>query len=305
MKRYDLYNVIVVAALSLSLASCVKDELYNTPHPDKGAVQITADWTKHSAEALMPDLYVLRIGHEEQTVRRGEPAGSETTVFRSLFLPGVQNLLAYNPAEGFGIDGDIASVNTLADGTLHPLPGFLFSAAGEVEVLQDDTLKVALSMQQRICALKLTLKLASGDEQRIVKTAATLTGVVSAINLRSGAVAATEGATTAPVFTLTADAAATRAESNPVLTAVLHLLGVMPGEKQQLTMAVTLTDGSVQTVVTDLTGALKGFGGDGKEALALDATLALPDGSSSVETATVITDWTPGNGEAGESGDTE
>ena len=125
MRMYKRFYIMWAAA-GVLLASCVKDELYNTPHPDKGAVQITADWTKHSADALMPDLYVLRIGHEEQTVRRGEPAGSETTVFRSLFLPGVQSLLAYNPAEGFGIDGDIASVNTLADGTLHSPSRFPF-----------------------------------------------------------------------------------------------------------------------------------------------------------------------------------
>ena len=32
---------------TLFLAGCdVKDPIYNTPHPDKGAIVITADWTR-------------------------------------------------------------------------------------------------------------------------------------------------------------------------------------------------------------------------------------------------------------------
>ena len=40
------------------LASCVKDDLYNTPHPDKGAVVITTDWTDALAESTVPGWYL-------------------------------------------------------------------------------------------------------------------------------------------------------------------------------------------------------------------------------------------------------
>ena len=44
------YMTILTAAIALSLTSCVKDELFNTPHPDLGAVIVTTDWSAKSAE---------------------------------------------------------------------------------------------------------------------------------------------------------------------------------------------------------------------------------------------------------------
>ena len=70
----------------VSLSSCVKDDLYNTPHPDKGAVEVTTDWTGRSSDAVVPADYILRIGGEEQTVQ------GETNAFKSLFLPRTQSL---------------------------------------------------------------------------------------------------------------------------------------------------------------------------------------------------------------------
>lgn len=45
----------------MMLSGCVKDELYDTPHPDKGAVVITTDWTDALAEATVPDTYFLSM----------------------------------------------------------------------------------------------------------------------------------------------------------------------------------------------------------------------------------------------------
>ena len=54
----------------VSLSSCVKDDLYNTPHPDKGAVEVTTDWTGRSSDAVVPADYILRIGGERSEERR-------------------------------------------------------------------------------------------------------------------------------------------------------------------------------------------------------------------------------------------
>lgn len=267
-------------AVVLLLSGCVKDELYNTPHPDKGAVQITTDWTGRSSDAAVPTGCILRIGDEEQTV------SGETNAFKSLLLPGTQSLLVYHRAEGITISGTTATVNSLADGTLNPLPGFLFSAAKELEIPQDDTLKVVVPMRQRIRTLTLTLKLNPGDELRIAGTTATLTGIAPAVNLVTGSLTATEGKTVAPAFTLGTDGGETT--GNPVLTASLRLLGVMTGEKQELGIAVALTNGTVQTIVTDLSEALKNFGGGELEPLMLDATLTLP---SEAGVGATISDW--------------
>lgn len=273
-------------AAGVLLASCVKDELYNTPHPDKGAVLVTTDWTGCSSDAVLPADYILRIGSEEQTVK------GETNVFKSLFLPETQSLLVYHQAEGVTVSGTTATVNTLEDGTLNPMPGFLFSASKELGVQKDDTLKVTVPMMQRIRTLALTLKLKPGDEQLITETAATLTGIASSVDLATGSLTAAEGKTVVPIFTMGTDGGETRAAGDPILTASLRLPGVMTGEKQELTLAVTLTDGTVQNVVTDLTQALKNFGSGKMEPLVLDATLTLPDvEGDAAEVSATISDW--------------
>lgn len=283
MKPVGICKLLIVAFVALQLTSCVKDDLYNTPHPDKGAVKVTTDWTGRSSDADVPNSYILRMDGKEQTVN------GETNVVNTLFAPGRQSLLVCHQAEGITIDEDVATVNTRADGTLEPMPGFLFSAAKELDIVADDTVRVTAVMQQHIRTLELTLKLAAGDEGRITRTAATLTGILSAIDLRNGTAAATGGKTIVPIFTIGTNSEGVRSAGQPILSASLRLLGAVAGEKQLLTLALTLPDGYVHTVTTDLTEMLKNFGEAEMEPLELDAGLELPTEAGMSAT---ITGWT-------------
>lgn len=266
----------------LLLGGCVKDDLHNTPHPDKGAVRVTTDWSGASSDAVLPQSYMLRIGTQEQT------ASGTDNAFNTLFEPGRQDLLVYHQAEGITLTDHTATINTLADGTLNPMPGYLFSGAEELEIVKDDTLQVTVKMEQRIRKLTLALKLTPGDKERIVSTSATLTGIASAMDLRDGAITAAEGKAVVPTFAIATDNGRMRAEGQPILSATLRLLGAMPGEKQILTLAITLPDGYVHTITSDLTEALKNFGEVDMEPLELDATLELPVEAGMDAT---ITDW--------------
>jgi hypothetical protein len=134
------------------------------------------------------------------------------------------------------------------------------------------------------------------DEQRIAHTAATLTGIASTIDLTTGAITSTEGKTVIPTFTLQTDGSGTRAAGQSQLKTALRLLGVVIAERQILTIDVTLHDGSVQAITTDLTDMLKNFGSD-MEPLELDATLELPTAAGMSAT---ITGWNViDNGEVG------
>lgn len=300
-----------VSALLL-LTGCVKDDLHNTPHPDQGAVVITTDWMGRSSDAISPGSYILRIGTQEQTVSgemsvanasvllggqdlparqrtRGITAGEDTNVFNALFPPGEQDLLVYHQTKGMTVNGSTATVNTLADGTLEPMPGYLFSAARKLEIEKDDTLMVTVPMRQHIRRLTLALNLKAGDEQRIRTTAATLTNMASAVDLTTGAITSTEGTTVIPAFALGTEAEGTTAAGQPQLSATMRLLGVVAGERQMLTLNITLTTGHVQTITTDLTEMLKDFDtGADMEPLELDATLELPTEAGFTAT---ISDW--------------
>lgn len=282
IKLPGICKLLIFTVVFQSLGGCVKDDLYNTPHPDKGAIVVTTDWTGRSSDATLPGSYILRIGTQEQTV------SGETNAFDALFLPGRQDLLVYHVAEGVTTSDNTATVNTLPDGTLDAMPGYLFSAAQTLEIEKDDTLKVTAVMKQHIRSLTLALKLNPGDEGRIAHTAATLTGIASAVELGTGTVSATKGKTVSPAFAVRTDGGGTRTAGQPVLAATLRLLGVTNGEKQLLTLLLTLTDGHVQTFTTDLTENLKNFG-SGMEPLQLSATLELPKAGN---TGGAITGWT-------------
>ena len=281
---------LIFAAAFLSLSGCAKDDHYNTPHPDQGAVKVTTDWSGRSQDATVPESYILRIGSGEQV--KEQTVSGETNAFNALFAPGKQNLLVYHQAQGITISGNIATVNTLPDGTLTPMPGYLFSGARELDIVKDDTLRVTVPMQQYTRQLALALKLNPGDEQRITGTASTLTGIASAIDLTTGTLAATGGKSIALTLALGTDGGKTRAAGQLVLAATMRLLGVVTGERQILTFVITLTDGSVQTIPIDLTEALKNFGGD-MEPLTWDGTLELPpdDPDVAADINATITNW--------------
>lgn len=79
------YMTILTAAIALSLTSCVKDELFNTPHPDLGAVIVTTDWSAKSAEAEIPQNYTLRME------RRSRPRAALSTRSRRCCHKAVTN----------------------------------------------------------------------------------------------------------------------------------------------------------------------------------------------------------------------
>ena len=276
IKLTDVCRMLIFAGMLQLMGGCVKDDLHNTPHPDKGAVKVTTDWTGRSSDAAVPVGYILRIGTEEQTV------SGETNAFKGLFAPGKQDLLVYHQADGITISGTTATVNTRPGGTLEPNPEHLFSGAKELDIVPDDTLKVTVPMQQYTRQLTLVLKLNPGDEQRVRKTTATLTGIASAINLTTGTWTEAAGKTVVPDF------APGTSDGQPILSATMRLLGVITGERQILTLSVTLTDGYVQPITKDLTEALKSFDTGSKEPLTLDAMLELPTAAGMGGT---ITDW--------------
>ena len=93
MKARQYINMMGMAAAVL-LSSCVKDTLYDTPHPDRGAVVVTTDWSGKSTEADIPQAYTLRIGGREQNV------SAATNVFDALLAPGGYGLTVYNSPKG-------------------------------------------------------------------------------------------------------------------------------------------------------------------------------------------------------------
>ena len=102
-KKNDMIRYSFAAVLALLLASCVKDELYNTPHPDKGVISVSVDVPQGAEE----DDYTVEV--DGQPLDEGDNASNPLT-------PGEHTVLVYNTPEGFTVTDGIAYVERV-DGT--------------------------------------------------------------------------------------------------------------------------------------------------------------------------------------------
>lgn len=273
------------------LSACIKEDVYKTTHPTLGAVTVTTDWTNHSSEALLPGQYVVEIGDKNET------ATGATHSFGSLFEKGAYLLLAYNIPQGMTVTNGMARLNSQPDSTLEPLPAYLFTGAMDITMMPDDTLQTTLPMKQRTRLLALSLALDKGDETHIASVDALLTGIASVLELKTGLLPPQTGKNVKPAFRINFPVSilstqSTRAVAPAILTAPLQLLGVVSGERQLLTLLISLTDERQQMIETDLTELLKDFGTNNTP-LELNARLNLNvDGGFSA----TITGWQATNG---------
>ena len=248
-RKISTFIAVMLAATLLS--SCVKDELHNTPHPDRGAV--TVSLTGLAADGA----YVLDIDGQTADI-----TGSSFT-FPDLLTPGTHSLVVYNRAEGFTFDGRMAQVHTedgktRADGaSIIPLPGYLKTASREITVTADDTLHLTPAPQQRVRDLHIEFTVTQGRPELIQ----TVTGTLSGIATRDG-------------DKLTADA---------------RLLGTM-GAVQTLVLDIVFVDGGrTQRTEVDLTEALADFNGNMTDGYRVTGTLETPVGME--EASAEITGW--------------
>lgn len=270
-KTYTLFFMAGMAALSL-LSSCVKDELYDTPHPDRGAVTVTVNLPQGS----VPDDYTVVIGSQELENRDGSFVTPEP------LEPGEYTVLAYNTPDGFDVEEGIARVKvvtgTRALSTLiDPLPGYLYSGKERVTVMADDTLRTDLGVARRVRDLEIRLTVTEGDYSRIVSVEGTLAGVAGAYDMHNETLHG-EPVSTSPDFVREEDR----------ITASLRLLGIL-GDVQTLTLRIVFSDGQEQEVVSDLTALLAGFNsGDMTQPLIVTGELHVPVEAGFSAT---ITDW--------------
>lgn len=281
MNKTIYITTFALAAVMLSLTSCVKDDLYNTPHPDKGAVTVAADWSDRSEACPVPTEYSLWHTCCMAAGAYTLPGGAEKCL-PELFEPGGHTLVACNAADKIGVSGLTATV-AARDGGIAPLPGYLLTAAQQIAVVRDDTVRVVLAMRQRVRDLHIELTVTEGDPERIASIEGTLSGIAGSFDLAAQQTAGS-AQSTSPSFTRAGDR----------ITADARLLGTA-GDKQMLTLEITFTDGRMQTTESDLTELLSGFDEDGMtEPLTVRGNLLTPIEAGFTAT---VTDWEVGERE--------
>ncbi len=270
------YTAVLAA---ISLASCVKDELYNTPHPDSGAVVVTADWSDRNSDADIPQTYILSIDGQEQEV------SGETNVLNRLLSAGKYTLAAYNKPDQVTIANNTASVNATSAKHINPMPGYLFASVQDINVVADDTLRVTARMKQLIRRLNLELTATEGDYSRVQSATATLSGVASVADMATGERSAAAQVTN------------TFRQDGNKFTLFFRLLGIVTTEAQTLTVDITFNNGDTQQIVSDVTESMKNFNNEA-EPIKLKGNLLLP--VEATVTGATITGWNEVDGGAGD-----
>ena len=261
---------------ALTLTGCVKDELFDTPHPGKGRITVTADWSAWGEGIATPQSWNLSMGDYH---------GTETAATHApdhLFEPGSYSLVAWNPATDISVSGTTASVTSIADGCISGELGWLFTSVQEVTIDADRDHAFTAAMQQQVRQLTLTIRLTGDAAERVEGISCSLSGVAGTMDFASDTYGAPSGV--ALHFTKI-----TQGENAGVWTATVRLLGIT-GESQQLTGTITYAGDNLPStpVASDMTALLAGFNGNKTVPLGLACDLETP---TQAGVTAIIIDW--------------
>ena len=259
-----IYTIILTASL---LSSCVKDTLYDTPHPDHGMISVTADWSARGEGIDIPATW---------TVTMGDYTGTETSATHApdhLFAPGSYTLVVWNPAEGITVNGTTATVaaatgNDSGSGAfISNAPGWLFTSVQQVLIEKDTDYPLTAAMKQQVRELTLVVEPTGDAAGRITEIVARLTGAAGTLDFATD----TYGAASSVVLPFTK---ITEGDDAGKWKATVRLLGVT-GTEQLLTGEIRYADGNPTptTLKSDLTEALKEFNTGKSASLTLGGTL--------------------------------
>lgn len=247
--------------LAMASTSCVKDELFDTPHPDKGALTVTTDWSDRSAEAGTPPFYTLMADGMAQEV------SGETNPFTKLLLPGSHTLTVFNVPQGMTLSGTTLSVDNASPGEILHTPGYLFYCSQPFEIAADSEIMLTARMRQITRRLEMVISVTEGNFDHIAKASATLAGVCPSFDISTGKRSESQTETTADIV-----------RDGDKLRLAYNLLGITSQTQQTLTVNITYTNGDTQATESDLSSLLSGYHGQ-TTALRLTADLSLPGDS--------------------------
>ena len=261
------------------LSSCVKDELYDTPHPDTGKITVTADWTDRGDGVDIPAEWTVTMGNYTGT------ESGETHAPDYLFEPGNYTLVAYNTPENIIVSGTTATVAPeTGNGTyISHAPGWLFTSVQEVSVEADTDYELTAAMHQQVRQLTLVIEPTGDAADRIESIEGSLSGAAGTLDFATGATGAASDVTLH--FTKL-----TEGSDAGKWSATIRLLGIT-GDTQRLTATLTYADGNPADtgLESDLTAVLADFNADKTVPLTLGGTIAETPTEAGVEAG--IMDW--------------
>lgn len=269
LRIFNFSSALLAASL---LCSCVKDTLYDTPHPDYGMIAISADWSALNESIDIPASW---------TITMGDYTGIETSATHApdhLFAPGNYTLAVWNPAKGISVNGTSANVATSTvsidmsnkdnmDTFIDNAPAWFFSYVQKVTIEKDKDYLFTVPMKQQVRELTLIIEPTGDAANRITEITALLTGAAGTLDFATDTYG--EPSNVALPFTKITDGI-----DAGKWCATVRLLGIT-GSKQLLKGKIRYAEGNPMptTLESDLSEALKDFNTRKTEPLTLGGAL--------------------------------
>ena len=264
-RNKTIYKIMAVAAIVLSLTSCVKDDLYDTPHPDYGRITVSADWTERGEGVPAPEKWAISIGDYT-----AEETGSTHEAER-LFEPGDYRLITYNPAVGITVAGTTATVSAASgergNAFISGSPDWFFANVQEITIEKDCEHAFTADMHQQVRQLTLLIEPVGNTTAAIENIGGSLSGAAGTLDFATG----TYGGVSDVELDFTK---ITEGADAGKWKATVRLLGIV-GDVQRLSATVTFVSGNPQpvTIESDLSEVLARFNTDKTAPLALGGTM--------------------------------
>lgn len=280
-RNKTIYKIMAVAAIALSLTSCVKDDLYDTPHPDYGRITVSADWTERGEGVPAPEKWVISIGDYT-----AEETGSTHEAER-LFGPGDYRLITYNCADGITVAGTTATVSAASGERgnvfISGSPDWFFANVQEITVEKDREHAFTAAMHQQVRQLTLIIEPVGNTAAAIENIAGSLSGAAGTLDFATG----TYGGVSDVGLHFTKITEGTDAGK---WKATVRLLGIV-GDVQRLSATVRYAGDNPQpvTIESDLSEALAAFNTGKTAPLTLGGTMVETPVAGSM--TAIITDW--------------
>lgn len=281
--RHQLIGTIVVTAAIL--ASCdVNDPIYNTPHPSKGTLTLTTDWSRIGDGLTAPASYTVNGGNYSATL------SGTGSLLDHLFDPATHRISVYNTPQHITILGTAATVTTAmghVDGVgtfIQPTPDWLFTSTGDVLVEADKHQVHTAVMQQQVRELTLTIDPTGGTTDRIESIEGYLTGAAASLDFSTAT--HTTPSNVALQFTKI-----TSGGNAGKWAATVRLLGIA-GEQQMLNATIRFANNQPAPIplTSDLTIGLSEFNNQKHVPMSVGGNVVVtPTGA---EFSATITEWT-------------
>ena len=286
MKTTRYIPIMAAAAGLLLTVSCVKNTLYNTPHPDYGKITVQTDWSARGEGIDIPAAW--RMSMADYT---GSATGT-TSSPDHLFDPGTYTLTAWNPTPEITVEGTTATVEAATgnwDGAgdfIHNAPTWFFTHAEQVTIEKDCDYTFTAAMRQQIGELTLVITPTGDAAERITEITAYLSGAAGTLDFATD----TYGAPSNVVLSFTKITSGSDAGK---WCTTVRLLGVT-GAEQLLKGEIRYMDGIPipTTLTSDLSEVLREFNSGKNSPLTLGGMLVeTPEEMESADAT--ISDWSP------------